>query len=114
MWRSFGREREILRLDRRVGFETNRIAPIAEIEHRNATRADRTPFQAILLNTYRGKMFTVAAVLPLELNWSLGLAVESQLAQYVTFIFTPDRRLSRSEESSFVLGTKNSHFSYSL
>ena len=114
MWRSVGCEREILRLDRRVGFEADRVAPIAQIEHRTATRADRTPFQAILLNIYRAKMLAVAAVLPLKLSWILGLAVEIQLAQYVTLIFTLDRRLSRREESSFVLGAKNSHFPYSL
>jgi hypothetical protein len=97
-----------------VGFEANGIASVAHIQHRTSSRANRTAFKAILIEIYRAKVLAVAAVLPLKLNWILGLAVEIQLAQYVTLIFTLDRRLSRSEESSFVLGAKNSHFPYSL
>ena len=55
-----------------------------------------------------------SAILPLKINRRFGLAVEIQLAQYVTFIFTLDGRLPRGEESFFVLGTKYSHFRYSL
>jgi len=90
------------------------MAPVAQIEQRTSTRADWTAFQAILLDIYRAKMLAVAAVLPLKLNRSFELAVEIQLAQYVTFIFTFDGRLPRSEESFFVLGTKYSHFRYSI
>jgi len=68
----------------------------------------------MLPNIYGAKMFAVAAVLPSQINWSFGRSVEVQLAQYVTFIFTLDGRLSWTEESSLMLGTKYSHFRYSL
>jgi hypothetical protein len=114
LWYAFGREGEILCLERCVGFEADRIASVAQIEQRTSSRADGAPFQAILLDIYRAEMFAVTAVLPLKLNWSIGLAVEIQLPQYVTFIFTLDGRLPWSEKTSFVLGTKYSHFRYSL
>ena len=59
-------------------------------------------------------MLAVAAILPLELGWGHGLAFEIDLAQQVTAIFTLDRTLSRSEESSFVFGAEYSHFRCSL
>jgi len=101
-------------LERSVGFEANRIAPIAQIEYRTSSRANRAAFQAILIEIYWAKMLAVTAVLPLKLNWSIGLAGEIQLPQYVTFVFTLDGRLPWSEKTSFVLGTKYSHFRYSL
>jgi len=101
-------------LDRRVGFEANGIAPVAQIAQRNSSRADRAAFQAILIKTDGAKMLAVAAVLPLKLNWSFGPTGEIQLAQYVPSISTLDWSLPRSQESSFVLGTEYFHFRYSL
>jgi hypothetical protein len=101
-------------LQRRIGFEADRVTAVAQIEQRTSTRTDWTAFQALMFEIYRAKVLAVAAVLPLNLNLSLGLAGEIQLAQYVTFVFTLDGRLPRSEESSFVLATKYSHFRYSL
>ena len=59
-------------------------------------------------------MFAVAAVLPLELDGSVGLTLEVDLAEQVAAILTLDRTLARSEESSFVFGAKYSHFRSSL
>jgi hypothetical protein len=66
------------------------------MEQGSATRADRTPVQAILLNIYRAKMLAVAAVLPLKLKRQFSLTLEIQLAQYVTSISTLDGTLPGS------------------
>ena len=101
-------------MQRSVGFEAHGIASVAQVEDRNSSRADRTSFQAILIEIKGAKMLAVAAVLPLDFNQRLALTFEIQLAQNVALIFTFDRSLPRTEESSFVLGTEYSHFRRSL
>jgi hypothetical protein len=114
LWCAFGRYCEILCFEWCVGFEADGIAPVAQIEHRTSSRADGTAFQAILTESYRAKVFAVAAVLPLKLKGKFSLTLEVQFAQQVTFIRTFDGTLPGSQESSFVLGTEYSHFRCSL
>jgi hypothetical protein len=70
--------------------------------------------QAVLVEIYGAKVFAIAAILPMELDRSVGLTLEVDLAQQVTAILTLDGTLARSEESSFVFGAKYSHFRSSL
>ena len=70
--------------------------------------------QTVLVEINRAEVFTIAAVLPLEFDGSVGLTFEVDLAEQVAAILTLDGTLTRSEESSFVFGAKYSHFRSSL
>jgi hypothetical protein len=70
--------------------------------------------QTVLIEIYGAEVFTIAAVLPLELDRSVGEALEVDFAEQVAAILTLDGTLARSEESSFVFGAKYSHFRSSL
>jgi len=70
--------------------------------------------QTVLIEIYGAEVFAIAAVLPLELDGSVGLTFEVDLAQQMAAILTLDGTLARSEESSFVFGAKYSHFRSSL
>ena len=60
------------------------------------------------------EMLAITAVLPANLTGKHGLAFEIDSAEEMPSILTLDWALARSEKSSFVLGTKNSHFRSSL
>jgi hypothetical protein len=67
-----------------------------------------------LIEIDRTEVFAVAAILPLQIDRGHSLTFEVDLAEKVTAILTLDGALSRSEKSSFVLGTEYSHFRGSL
>ena len=90
------------------------MAAIAQVKDRASARADRTTLQAILIEIDGAEVFAVAAVLPLELDWRPGLALEVDLTQQVAPVLTLDGTLPRSKESSFVFRTEYSHFRSSL
>jgi hypothetical protein len=68
----------------------------------------------MLVEVYGAEVLAVAAVLPLDLDWSFGLTFEVNLTQQVTAIITLDGTLPRSEKSSFVFRAEYSHFRSSL
>jgi len=68
----------------------------------------------MLVEVYGAEVLAVAAVLPLDLDWSFGLTFEVNLTQQVTAITTLDGTLPRSEKSSFVFRAEYSHFRSSL
>jgi hypothetical protein len=70
--------------------------------------------QAVLIEVDGAEVFAIAAVLPLELDRSVGLPFEVDLAQQMAAILTLDRALARSEKSSLVFRAKYSHFRSSL
>jgi hypothetical protein len=70
--------------------------------------------QTVLVEVGGAEVFAIAAVLPLEFDRSVGLTFEVDLAEQMAAVLTLDRTLPRSEESSFVFGTKYSHFRSSL
>jgi hypothetical protein len=59
-------------------------------------------------------MLAVAAVLPKDFGRNAAFTFEVERAQDVTTILTLDWALPRSEETSFVFWTENSHFRGSL
>jgi hypothetical protein len=111
---ALGSQREVLGLERRVGFETDHVALVAQVKKRASASANRTALQTVLVEIDRAEVFAIAAVLPLELDRSVGLAFEVDLTEQVAAILTLDGTLTRSEESSFVFGAKYSHFRSSL
>jgi hypothetical protein len=70
--------------------------------------------QTILVEIDGAEVFAIAAVLPLEFDWSVGLTFEVDLAEQMAAILTLDGILPRSKKSSFVFGAKYSHFRSSL
>jgi len=70
--------------------------------------------QTVLIEIDGAEVFAIAAVLPLELDGSVGLTFEVDIAQQMAAILTLDGTLARSEESSLVFGAKYSHFRSSL
>ena len=59
-------------------------------------------------------MLAVAAILPLQFDRRLRLALEVDLAEKVTAVLTLNGTLARGEKSSFVFGAKYSHVASSL
>ena len=114
MRRALGRKRKVLRLQRRVGFEADEVAPVAQVKERGFSGANWTALQSILLEINRAEMFAIAAVLPLDLDRRTALAFEIDLAEEVAAVFTLNGTLPRSEKSSFVFGAKYSHVGSSL
>ena len=114
MWHAFGREREVFSLERRIRLEADDVAAVAEVKERASACANGAALQAILVKIDRAEMFAVTAVLPLQFDGRRGLAFEIDCAEKVAAILTFDRTLSRSEKSSFVLGTEYSHVRSSL
>jgi len=90
------------------------MAAIAQVKERASARAHRTALQAKLIEIDRAEVFAVAAVLPLDFDWSFAQPFEVHLTQQMAAIFTLDWTLPRSEESSFVFRTEYSHFRSSL
>ena len=62
----------------------------------------------------RTEVLAIATILPSNRNGVFGKTFEIQLTEQVAAVFTLDGTLTRGEESSFVLGTKYSHFRSSL
>jgi hypothetical protein len=79
--RAFGRQREVLDLERCVGFETDDVATITQVKERATSRAYQATFEAILIEIHGTKMLAIAAILPLDLNRTLGLAFEVELTE---------------------------------
>jgi hypothetical protein len=108
------RKRKVFGLEWRVRLEADHIAAVAQVNERAAPCADWTTLQAVLIEIDRAEVFAVAAILPLQIDRCDSLTLEVELAEKVTAILTLDGALSRSEKSSFVLGTEYSHFRSSL
>jgi len=70
--------------------------------------------QAVLIEIHGAEVLAVAAILPLQFDRRLRLALKVDLAEKVTAIFTLDGTLARGEKSSFVFGAKYSHVASSL
>ena len=111
---AFGCERKVFGLERRVRFKTDDVATIAQVKERASARAYRAALQTVLIEIDRAEVFAVAAVLPLDFDWRLGLTFEVNLSEQVAAIFTLDGTLPRREKSSFVFGAEYSHFRSSL
>ena len=114
MGHTFRGQREILGLERCVRLEADDVTTVAQVKERAFAGADRAAFQAVLLETYGAEVFAIAAVLPLELDRSVGLTFEVDFAEQMSAILTLDGTLARREESSFVFRAKYSHFRSSL
>ena len=114
MRHAFRSEREILRLERRVRLEADDVATVAQVNERAFACADGAALQAVLVKIDRAEMFAVTAELPLQFDRRRGLAFEIDGAEEVAAILTLDGTLSRSEKSSLVFGTENSHVRSSL
>ena len=112
--RALGRKREILRLQRRVGFKADDVAVLAQIKERAFPGTDWTALQGILVKINRAEVFAITAVLPLDLDRRPALALEVDLAEEVAAVFTLNGTLPRGEKSSFVFGAEYSHFRSSL
>ena len=111
---TFRAERKVFDLQWSVGFKTDDVTAVAQVKKRAFARADRAALQAVLLEIDWAEVFAVTAVLPQDVERRLAFALEIDLAEDVAAVFTPDRTLPRSEESSFVFGAKYSHFGSSL
>lgn len=114
MRNALGGQGEVFRLEWCIRLETDHVTLIAHVELRTLARADRASLQAMLVEINGAEVFAIAAVLPLEFGWSVGLTLEVDFAQQVTAILTLDGILARSEKSSFVFGAKYSHVRSSL
>ena len=114
MRHAFRSKREILRLERRVRLEADDVATVAQVNERAFACADGAALQAVLIKIDRAEMFAVTAELPLQFDRRRGLAFKIDGAEEVAAILTLNGTLSRSEKSSFVFGTKNSHVRSSL
>jgi hypothetical protein len=114
LWHAFGCQREVLRLERRVRLEADDVTTVAQVKERASAGADGAALQAVLIEIDGAKVFAVTAVLPLQFGRGRSLAFEIDGAEQVAAILTLDGTLSRSEKSSFVLGTEYSHFRSSL
>src|SRR5215213_11762111 len=90
------------------------MATIAQVKKRAFSCADWAALQSILVKFNWAEVFTVATVLPLDLDWRFALAFEVDLAEEVAAVFTLNGTLPRSEKSSFVFGAEYSHFRSSL
>jgi hypothetical protein len=111
---AFRREREILCLERGVRLEADHVATVAHVKERAFACADRAALQAELVKIDRAEMFAITAILPLQFDRRRSLTLEIDGAEQVTAILTLDGTLSRSEKSSFVFRTENSHVRSSL
>ena len=111
---AFRSEREVLGLERRVRLEADDVATVAQVKQRASACADGAALQAVMVKIDGAEMFTVTAVLPLQFDRRRGLAFEIDSAEEVAAIFTLDGTLSRSEKSSLMFGTENSHVRSSL
>ena len=87
---------------------------VAQVKKRALACADRTALQAVLVKVDGAEMLAITAVLPLQFDGRRGLTFEIDGAEEVAAILTLNGTLSRSEKSSFVFGTKNSHVRSSL
>jgi hypothetical protein len=87
---------------------------IAQVKERALACADRAALEAVLVKIDGAEMLAVTAVLPLQFDRRRGLAFEIDGAEQVAAILALDGTLSRSEKSSFVFGTENSHIRSSL
>ena len=114
MWHAFGSQREVFRLERRVRLEADDVATVAQVKERASAGADGTALQAVLVKVDGAEMLAVTAVLPLQFSRSRALAFEIDGAEQVAAILTLDGTLPRSEKSSFMFGTENSHIRSSL
>jgi hypothetical protein len=111
---AFRGQGEILVLERRFRLEGDHVAAVAEVKLRASAGADGATLQAVLVKIDRAEVFAVTTVLPLQFDRRRGLAFKIDGAEKVPAILTLDGTLSRSEKSSFVLGTEYSHFRRSL
>ena len=114
LWGAFRCQREVLDLERRVRLKTDHMATIAQVKERASARAHRASFQTELIEIHRAEVLAIAAVLPLDLDWSFGLTFEVNLSEQVAAIFTLDGTLPGGEKSSFVFRAEYSHFRSSL
>jgi hypothetical protein len=114
LWHAFGREREVLRLERRVRLEADDVATVAQVQKRASPGADGAALEAVLVKIDGTEVFAVTTVLPVQVDRRRGLALEIDLAEKVSAILTLDGTLPGGEESFFVLGAEYSHFRGSL
>ena len=114
MRHALGRNREILGLERCVRLEADDVATVAQVEERAFAGADGAALQAVLVKIDGAEVFAITTILPLQVDRGRRLALEIDLAEKVAAILTLNGTLSRSEKSSFVFGTKNSHVRSSL
>jgi hypothetical protein len=111
---AFGREREVLRLKRRVRLEADDVATVAQVKERAFACANGAALESVLVEIDGAEVFTITTVLPLQIDGRPRLPLEIDLAEQVSAIFTLDGTLPGREKSFFVLGTEYSHISSSL
>jgi hypothetical protein len=111
---AFGVQREVFRLKGRVRLEADDVTTVAQVNERALAGANRAALMAVLVKIDGAEVFTIAAVLPLQIDWGRGQALEIDLAEKVSAILTLDGILPGREEPFFVLGTEYSHFRGSL
>ena len=108
---------EILCLEWRIGFETDGVTTITKVKSRTAPGTNRTALQAVVFKVNDRKVFTVAAVLPLEMEGGLVFAMLSckvEFAEDMAPILALDWALSWREEAAVVFMTEYFHCRHSL
>ena len=108
---------EILCLEWSIGFETDGVTTIAKVKRRTAPSANRTALQSVVFKVNDRKVFTVAAVLPLEMEGGFVFAMLSckvKFAEDMAPILALDWALSWREEAAFVFMTEYFHCRHSL
>jgi hypothetical protein len=108
---------EILCLEWSIGFETDGVTTIAKVKNRTAPGANRTALQSVVFKVNDRKVFTVAAVLPLEMEGGVVFAMlprKVQFAEHMASILALDWALSWREEAAFVFMTEYFHCRHSL
>jgi hypothetical protein len=116
-WDTFRGQGEILCLEWGIGFETDGVTTIAKVKSRTAPSANRTALQSVVFKVNDRKVFTVAAVLPLEMEGGVVFAMlprKVQFAEHMASILALDWALSWREEAAFVFMTEYFHCRHSL
>ena len=101
-------------MERRIRLKTDDVAAITQVQERAFASANGTTLEAKLVEIDGAEVFAVAAVLPLDFYWRLGLALKVDFTEQVAPVLTLDGALPRSEESSLVFRAEYSHFRSSL
>src|ERR1051325_8471115 len=116
-WDTFRGQCKILCLERSIRFEANGVTTITKVKSRTAPSANRTALQSVVFKVNDRKVFTVAAVLPLEIEGGLVFAMLSckvKFAENMAPILALDWALSWREEAAFVFMTEYFHCRHSL
>jgi hypothetical protein len=78
---AFGRKCEVLDVEGRVGFETDDVTLIAQIELRTASRTDRAASETKLVEVDRTEVLAIATILPSNRNGISAVTFEIEFTE---------------------------------